>query len=155
MLHDTRSFNPTFYSGRGGGHQPPRVKVGYSRGTREPGSHEIFRLTRNFCNNSRCFGVNFLSQEEISCQRQKCPITRRNFLPLDEISCQRKKLFLQITAILNAPVASDSHCFGRNFRLKVLAPTKWNILSHPAIHLPFVFSPIACLCPLLCLCSSL
>ena len=68
--------------------------------------------------------TNFLSQEEISCQKQKNPITRRNSLPLDEIYCQRKELFLQITAILNAPVASDSRCFGRNFRLKVLVPTK-------------------------------
>ena len=123
-----------------------KSRVGYSRETREPGSNEILRLTRNFCNNSRCFGVNlrnlsqeeischgkkflvtgrnFLSQEEIPCQRQKYPMTRINFLALDEISCHRKKLFFQITAILNAPVASDSRCFGRNFWLKVLAPTK-------------------------------
>ena len=33
-------------------------RVGYSPGTREPGSHAIFRLTRNFCSISRCFGAN-------------------------------------------------------------------------------------------------
>ena len=81
---------------------------------------------RNFFSEQTKFirGRNFLSKEEISCQRQKCPITRRNFLALDEISCHRKELIFQITAIFNAPVAYDSRCFGRNFRLKVLAPTE-------------------------------
>ena len=37
-------------------------RVGYSPGTREPGSHEIFRLTRNFCSISRCFGANLTSR---------------------------------------------------------------------------------------------
>ena len=37
-------------------------RVGYSPGTREPGSHEIFRLTQNFCSISRCFGANLTSR---------------------------------------------------------------------------------------------
>ena len=46
------------FSWEGGGGN----RVGYSPGTREPGSHEIFRLTRNFCSISRCFGTNLTSR---------------------------------------------------------------------------------------------
>ena len=92
-----------------------QTRVGYSPGAREPGSHEIFRLTRNVGRNSRVItniyfpqqemlchskkflatrrffgkGRNFLSLEEISCHRKKILVTGRNFLPKQEISCPR------------------------------------------------------------------
>ena len=40
----------------------PQTRVGYSPGTSEPGSHEIFNLTQNFCSISRCFGANLTSR---------------------------------------------------------------------------------------------
>ena len=94
-------------------------RVGYSPGAREPGSHEIFRLTRNFCSNSCCFaaylkyfhiccqithninkiliatGRNFLSQKEISYQGQKFLVTRKNFLSQEKVSCHRKKFLVK------------------------------------------------------------
>ena len=81
----------------------PMTRVGYSRGTRDPGSHEIFGLTRNFCSNSRCFGVNLTSRYiSISCQmkefflshttcRKYFLVTGRNFLSEAEMSCHSKK----------------------------------------------------------------
>ena len=74
-------------------------RVGYSPGTREPGSHEIFRLTRNFCSNSRCFGANLaLRHFRISCQMSTCRkyflVTGRNTLALQLINCHRKKIIV-------------------------------------------------------------
>ena len=88
-------------------------------------------------------GINFLSQDEISCQKQKCPVTGRNFLSQKETSCHRNKFHVTVKNFLSkgeipklplfwtSSVASDSRCFGQNFWLKVLVPTKLNILSHP------------------------
>ena len=50
QLHSV--YSTSGQAGRQKGLQTGRVlhsRVGYSPGTREPGSHKIFRLTRNFC----------------------------------------------------------------------------------------------------------
>ena len=82
------------------------TRVGCSRGTREPGSHEIFRLTRNFCCNSHCFVANLTSRYFcISCQMKKFflshtkfrkyfLITGRNILALKIIFCHRNKFLV-------------------------------------------------------------
>ena len=57
-------------------------RVGYSRGAREPGSHKIFRLPRNFRSISRSFGTNLTSrsQEETSWHCKRLIATGRNLL---------------------------------------------------------------------------
>ena len=65
-----------------------KTRVGYSPGTRETGSHEIFRLTRHFCSISRCFGANLTS-------RSVFPVKWRNssyHTHAGNIFCHRKKL---------------------------------------------------------------
>ena len=96
------------------------LRVGYPRGTREPGSYEIFRLTRNVGRNSRVFVTNLTgryfmqNKAKSSCQtnaflqtediflfhRKHFLATRRffvigrNFLSQEEISCHRKKFLV-------------------------------------------------------------
>ena len=91
-------------------------RVGYSPGAREPGSHEIFRLTRNVGRNSRVFVTNltgkcFLQNEaKSSCQTNaflqkeeifwcKSIITNRHF-PQEEMSCHRKKFLATVRNLL-------------------------------------------------------
>ena len=82
-------------------HMDPKPMVAYSWGAREPGYHETFRLSRNFCNHSRCFDFKvfsfFLSNEgilPITC-RKYFLVTGRNFLALQVINCHRKKFLVK------------------------------------------------------------
>ena len=100
--------------------------MGYSRGTREPGSHEIFRLTRNFCCNSRCFVANLTSRYFcISCQMKKFflshtifrkyfLITGRNILALKIIYCHRNKF---LATERNLLLRADISCHRTKFLL--------------------------------------
>ena len=91
-------------------------RMGYSPGAREPGSHEIFRLTQNVGRNSRVFVTNltgkcFLQNEaKSSCQTNaflqkeeifwcKSIITNRHF-PQEEMSCHRKKFLATVRNLL-------------------------------------------------------
>ena len=93
-----------------------QARVGYSRGAREPGSQEIFRLTQYVGRNSRVFVTNltgkcFMQNEsKISCQTNaflqkveilwcKKIITNRHF-PQEEMSCHRKKLLATVRNVL-------------------------------------------------------
>ena len=99
-------------------------RVGYSRGTKEPGSHEIFRLTRNFCCNSRCFVASLTSRYFcISCLMKKffpshtiCRkyflVTGRNILSLQLINCHRKKI---IVTERNLLPKANIFCHKKNF----------------------------------------
>ena len=55
------------------------ARVGNSPGAREPGSHEIFRLTRNVDRNSRIFVANLTESptQEIRCSVQLAHILSR------------------------------------------------------------------------------
>ena len=104
-------------------------RVGYQPGAREPGSHEIFRLTRNFCRNSRCFCMNLTSRYfRISCQmkefflshticRKYFLVRGRNILALQVINCPRKK-FLVTERSLYSRSRAEISCQRRNFLLQ-------------------------------------
>ena len=61
-----------------------RARVGYSPGAREPGSHEIFRLTQNVGTNARIIINIYFPQQEMFCHRKKFLDTVRNFWPQED-----------------------------------------------------------------------
>ena len=103
-----------------------RCRVGYSRGTKEPCSHEIFRLTRKFCCNSRCFVASLTSRYFcISCLMKKffpshtiCRkyflVTGRNILALKVIYCHRNKFLVTESNLL---LRADISCLRTKFLL--------------------------------------
>ena len=85
---------------------------------------------------------NFLSLKETSCHRKEFHAIVRNFLSQEETSFhgfvsewmsgwEDQNRFWNTNYRCLSSVTPDSRCFGWNIRLKVLATTEWDILSHP------------------------
>ena len=87
---------------------------------------------RNFMSQEE--GRNFLSHDQISCQRQKCP--GNNFFPQLEISCHRKKFLSQEETSIHSFVSEwmsgwEDHNLFMERRRCLRRPTHFDVTNDP------------------------